>query len=231
MRAPPDEALQLTSANFPAAPAGAFGPRPRAGTAPGHGTLLPQPTRPAAVAAERPVRWAAAADSRMTLQDLGSLGELIGGIAVVVSLIYLGVQIRHNTRGLDQNAELMRLSFEESIRREAIEFRSTISADSELASIWTRGLASMSSLESAERARFELLMSNVVAILRAQFDAERRGLFPSDRGVFFRFIAGTRGFREWWERLGIPSDPEFSTYVDSQARSRTAAGQGGSPAA
>jgi hypothetical protein len=33
----------------------------------------------------------------MTLQDLGDLGDLIGGIAVVVTLIYLAVQVRQNT--------------------------------------------------------------------------------------------------------------------------------------
>jgi hypothetical protein len=43
----------------------------------------------------------------MTLQDLGSIGELVGGIGVVVSLVYLAFEIRHNTRGLDQNTETM----------------------------------------------------------------------------------------------------------------------------
>jgi hypothetical protein len=33
----------------------------------------------------------------MTLQDLGDLGDLVGGIAVVITLIYLAVQIRQNT--------------------------------------------------------------------------------------------------------------------------------------
>ena len=33
----------------------------------------------------------------MTLQDLGDLGDLIGGIAVVITLIYLAAQIRQNT--------------------------------------------------------------------------------------------------------------------------------------
>jgi hypothetical protein len=33
----------------------------------------------------------------MTLQNLGDLGDLIGGIAVVITLIYLAVQIRQNT--------------------------------------------------------------------------------------------------------------------------------------
>ena len=33
----------------------------------------------------------------MTLQNFGDLGDLIGGIAVVITLIYLAVQIRQNT--------------------------------------------------------------------------------------------------------------------------------------
>ncbi len=33
----------------------------------------------------------------MTLQDLGDLGDLIGGVAVVITLIYLAAQIRQNT--------------------------------------------------------------------------------------------------------------------------------------
>ena len=36
----------------------------------------------------------------MTLEQLGSLGEAIGGIAVVVSLIALAVQMRQNTRAI-----------------------------------------------------------------------------------------------------------------------------------
>ena len=34
----------------------------------------------------------------MTIQDLGAIGEFIGSIGVVVTLIYLAVQIRQNTR-------------------------------------------------------------------------------------------------------------------------------------
>ncbi len=44
----------------------------------------------------------------MTIQELGAIGELIGGIAVVVTLIYLAVQVRQNTR---MNAALIRQHF------------------------------------------------------------------------------------------------------------------------
>ncbi len=33
----------------------------------------------------------------MTLQDLGALGELVGGVAVVITLVYLALQVRQNT--------------------------------------------------------------------------------------------------------------------------------------
>ena len=36
----------------------------------------------------------------MTLEQLGSLGEALGGIAVVVSLVALAVQMRQNTRAI-----------------------------------------------------------------------------------------------------------------------------------
>ena len=36
----------------------------------------------------------------MSLADLGNLGEFIGSVAVLISLIYVGFQIRSNTRAV-----------------------------------------------------------------------------------------------------------------------------------
>ncbi len=36
----------------------------------------------------------------MTMLEWGALGELIGGIAIIGSLIYVGIQIRQNTRAV-----------------------------------------------------------------------------------------------------------------------------------
>jgi hypothetical protein len=153
----------------------------------------------------------------MTFQDLGSLGELVGGIAVVVSVVYLAIQIRHNTRGLDQNRDLMRMSFENEIRRDAMEFRSTIVADAELAEIWRRGLAGDADFNPVEKVRFHLLMVSIVDMLRAQFDAQGRGIFATSRGEFLRGVVSMRGFREWWVRLGESksSSSDFVEYVNS----------------
>jgi hypothetical protein len=34
----------------------------------------------------------------MTLVEWGALGELIGGVAIIVSLIYVGVQVKHSAK-------------------------------------------------------------------------------------------------------------------------------------
>jgi hypothetical protein len=39
----------------------------------------------------------------MTIAELGSIGELVGSIAVLVTLIYLATQIRQNTRSMEDN--------------------------------------------------------------------------------------------------------------------------------
>ena len=42
----------------------------------------------------------------MTLQDLGSIGEFVGSIAVLITLVYLAVQIRQNTKSMDETRRL-----------------------------------------------------------------------------------------------------------------------------
>ena len=42
--------------------------------------------------------------AEVTLQDLGNIGEFIGAIAVVISLVYLAAQIRQNTRALHSSS-------------------------------------------------------------------------------------------------------------------------------
>ena len=41
----------------------------------------------------------------MTIQDLGSIGEFVASIGVIVSLVYLAVQIRQNSKQLGDSAK------------------------------------------------------------------------------------------------------------------------------
>ena len=42
----------------------------------------------------------------MTIMELGALGEILGAIAGIFTLIYLAVQIKQNTRSMNENRQL-----------------------------------------------------------------------------------------------------------------------------
>ena len=54
----------------------------------------------------------------MTIQELGALGELIGGAAVIATLIYLAVQVRQSTQSIE-NARLLGLAQTYQMRSDA----------------------------------------------------------------------------------------------------------------
>ncbi len=66
----------------------------------------------------------------VTIQDLGSLGELIAAIATVATLIYLAFQIRANTRSVRAS------SFQE-LDRGIREVHVAMAGNSELSRIWS----------------------------------------------------------------------------------------------
>jgi hypothetical protein len=66
----------------------------------------------------------------MTLQDLGSIGEMIGAIGVVVTLLYLTKQIRLNTIAMDE-ARKLALAQTYQMRSDALQAMMVDAADSE----------------------------------------------------------------------------------------------------
>ncbi|MBW1906909.1 MAG: hypothetical protein JRJ24_16710 [Deltaproteobacteria bacterium] len=152
----------------------------------------------------------------VTLQDIGSIGELVGAIATVATLVYLAIQIRHNSRGLDQNSELMRMSFEHQLRGEGQQLRALIASDPDLAAIWRAGLAGDAELDQSQRDRFELLIVNVLNMLKAEYDGFNRGLATDHRATYLFIVAGTPGFRQWWNRHHRTGrDVGFGEWIDS----------------
>jgi hypothetical protein len=53
----------------------------------------------------------------MTIQDMGALGDLIGGDAVLVRLVYLAIQIRQNSKAY---ASLIRQNFYDATQQQIL---------------------------------------------------------------------------------------------------------------
>lgn len=88
------------------------------------------------------------------LEDLGNLGEFVGAVGVVVSLIYLGLQLRHNT------SSVRAASFNEMVQN-SIRLLEHGFADSEFAAFLARAESDPEALDDVSRVRWESYMTAV----------------------------------------------------------------------
>jgi hypothetical protein len=100
----------------------------------------------------------------MTIMELGALGELLGSIAVLATLVYLSVQVRQNTRSMDESKKLA-LAQTYQMRSDALQMMLVHAADSKhIAPIITKltdagypeDIGALELLSKKERQRFRL---------------------------------------------------------------------------
>ena len=147
----------------------------------------------------------------MSLQDLGSIGEFLGALAVLVSLAYLALQIRHNTQAL-------RASIQQENRKSIGEFY-TLLTNPETARIWRTGLAEPANLEDNDTVSFYALLSFLFNHFETAF--HRRSLLhihdvksDESRDVAIRGLVRTRGFEPWWQMYRRTFSREFQEHVE-----------------
>ena len=80
-------------------------------------------------------------------EAIGAIGEVVGGVAVIATLLYLAVQIRQNAQSVRNAASL-------SINEGLAEINRRVSNDPEFAELWLRGLKDYRGLTDVERMRF-----------------------------------------------------------------------------
>jgi len=152
--------------------------------------------------------------SKRTLRDWASVAEIIGSVAVVVSLLFVAYSINHNTdvlRSLNDN-----LLYEYDDR--AID---EIVSDASMASILVK-LDNAESLSAVERERFESYMTRYLNMWELAHDRYVEGLFPEEKWLGWSGTLGrtvTQGPRrlpkESWENIRNSFGLEFASIVDN----------------
>lgn len=98
----------------------------------------------------------------MTIMELGALGEFLGSIGVIATLVYLSVQIRQNTRSMNESKKLA-LAQTYQMRSDALQMMLVHAADSEnigpvITKLTSAGypedISSLETLTAEERGRF-----------------------------------------------------------------------------
>jgi len=157
-----------------------------------------------AIAGEKP--------SRGWLQDLSNASQVVGAIAVVASLVYVGLQLNQNTRQLQREENNATQAQWQTIRL-------TMAGNREVAQLWVAGLNG-EALDGVQRLRFETLLSEHTWATFHIWDRTQAGIFMSDqfkRGAappLARWLS-TKGGARWWAKTKVQYAPGFVRDMDA----------------
>jgi hypothetical protein len=146
------------------------------------------------------------------LEALANIGQIVGAIAVVVSLVYLAVQVRQSTQA--QRTE----NFSRALDRVA-SMQSRLSQDSETSVIFSKGIAQPSKLTPKERMQFTWAMYELFGAFEFMFLASKADAIPEE--VWRRWASAVAwwltfpGAQIWWQVRPIPFTDSFTSYIES----------------
>ena len=160
----------------------------------------------------------------MNWDAFGAIGEMFGAIAVVGTLLYLSIQVRHSKTAVEENTRTARISVLDQHTQAQSRWREGISGNEGLATIWVKAASGTISLNQVEKERFRQCARDFFNVWRSGFAA---ALSVEDEGQsehLVRSCAQTlgrhKGLMEMWESGGrMYSElviPEFVTAVEKK---------------
>ena len=139
-----------------------------------------------------------------TVQDLGALGEFVGALGVVITLIYLAFQIRQNTTQLEQNTLTARAAAVNASQATLRENRLSVFESAEMSTIWLHGHNDPEAMNELDQFRFRLVMQNVTeAMLDVYTQTAVTDFSPetwaTQGATMVERVLGTDGGQRFWE--------------------------------
>ena len=132
----------------------------------------------------------------MNWDAISAIGETVGGVAVVASLIYLGVQTRTSAKATEG---LVRSQIADSSQLAYL----TAVDSPEFSSLVVRALMSDADLEPAERSQMIRFISSIFLNFEVAYHQYESGLYDEWETVLTRrvrnMLKSSKFVREWWE--------------------------------
>jgi hypothetical protein len=147
----------------------------------------------------------------MRLREYALIAEIVGGIAVLVGLIFVGLELRQNTLMQRVTAtQALSINYENAV--------DAVGRDGETACIYVKGINSLDNLNGIERYRFFVLWFHLLRAgeqlhfysLEGMVDERIWRGYERQMSDIFRYP----GFQQYWQsRKGWYSD-EFQLFVE-----------------
>jgi hypothetical protein len=147
----------------------------------------------------------------MNWHAIGPIAEMLGAIGVIASLVYVGIQVRQNTRtthAASINAHITSANF----------VRQQIVANAEVADIYAKGMANPDDLTELEKVRFRVLFASILwtswnAFAQTQLTGLDGSTFEAQK-PFIRRLFTMPGGRWFWQEYADEFESEFQVAIE-----------------
>ena len=143
----------------------------------------------------------------MNWEAIGAFAEAVGAIAVLVTLVYLSIQLRQNTKAIERSTQ-------RGVFDDANNWMYKIIESPEVAELYLAGMKEELS-STGDRLRFSLLLNALFVHWGHAFDA---GAFEIVNNSQIAGVLSRPGGADYWKRTvenkSISLSPEFIQHVD-----------------
>lgn len=149
----------------------------------------------------------------MTIDELGSLGELIAAMATIATLLYLALQIRASRVATMADAR-------RTIRSDNANTVRLLAQDADLTRVFLDGLSNSAALNREDTFRFKMVLSDFIAGIEAAWKESEMGAgSEGELEALIRYnrrLLNTPGGELWLEENAAVYDPAFVEFLRSQ---------------
>jgi hypothetical protein len=146
---------------------------------------------------------------------MSAIGETLGAIAVVISLVYVGRQLKQNTAMMRNAAATEVLEIDHTIILPIIE-------SEEFAEIMLKGDNKLNELSEANLYRLMIFERRSFTLWHHHFQQRRQNLVSDEMWYYqnqmIRFLGGRQACQQAWSIFKNTYEPSFGDYVEEQFR-------------
>jgi hypothetical protein len=144
------------------------------------------------------------------LKKWALIAEIIGGVAVIVTLVVLVFEVRNNS-------EVVQSSSFTTISGYLVDHAAMLASDGELTRIYREGNDDMSSLSSEEAGRYNWIMMSITRRIESAYILFQSGNLTDNQFAGFRGICrGVIYQNPWFERQTSVFTSAFVEFVNSE---------------
>ncbi len=166
-------------------------------------------------------------DLMQMAQLLGNFGEFVGAIAVVLTLIYLAIQVRHgresmeeNTQALEENRKLTRAEMERQFVQQWDHVNHLLSENRDTTALMRRGNDDFESLDDDDRTIFFFRVENRINFYFAAMRLARDGFigeeYANSVAATIPLLLGEGGGLAVWQEVGPNYPASFQHHINTQ---------------